>query len=188
MTTSPKPGQQDHSADLKHLRRECQARLDALGLPTPCDISTLCNHLSQQRDRPIQLVPMTMQASHPCGILVASDTTDFIFYDANTSKPHQEHIVMHELAHIICCHRGSGGLDDASIGLLFPDVDPELVRDMLRRTTYSHVQEREAEIMASLILRRRYPKATEFGGSNLPESTKTLARITISLMRHDMNT
>src|SRR5262249_42226513 len=149
MTTSPEPGQRDHGADLKQLRRECQARLDALDLPNTCDISTLCNHLSQQRGRPIQLVPMAMQASHPCGMLVASGTTDFIFYDANTSKPHQEHIVMHELAHIICCHRGSGGLDDASVGLLFPDVDPELVRDMLQRTTYSHVQEREAEMMAS---------------------------------------
>lgn len=186
MTTTPRRWR--HATDFKQLRRECQARLDALNLPTPYDVSILCEYLSQQRGRPIHLVPMTMQVSHPCGILVASSTTDFIFYDVNTSKPHQEHIVMHELAHIICCHRGSGGLDDASAQLLFPDVDPELVRDMLRRTTYSNVQEQEAEIMASLILRRCHPKATELEGSILPKSTETLARIKNSLMRHDMNT
>ncbi|CAM5346785.1 Toxin OS=Streptomyces rimosus subsp. rimosus (strain ATCC / DSM 40260 / JCM 4667 / NRRL 2234)OX=1265868 GN=SRIM_020250 PE=4 SV=1 [Streptomyces rimosus subsp. rimosus] len=58
---------------------------------------------------------------------------------------------MHELGHIICCHRGAGWLDEASARLLFPDLDPDLVRDMLLRATYDDVQEQEAEIIAYLL-------------------------------------
>jgi hypothetical protein len=61
---------------------------------------------------------------------------------------------LHELGHIICCHRGAGGLDEASARLLFPDLDPDLVRDMLLRATYDDVQEQEAEIIAYLLSER----------------------------------
>ena len=39
-------------------------------------------------------------------------------------------------------------------GALFPDLDPELVRDMLLRATYDDVQEQEAEIIAYLLSHR----------------------------------
>lgn len=185
MTTSPKPVRGHRSSDLKRMRRKCLSRLDTLNIAASCDLSMLCAHLSQQRGRPLYLSPLDMQAPHPCGVWVASNEADFIFYEASTSKAHQKHIIMHELAHIICHHRGCGGLDDASARLLFPDVDPELVRDMLRRTTYSDFQEWEAETMASLmLLNDRDLKSIELDGvDNLPGPTETLARIKLSLMR-----
>ncbi|MGH3844705.1 MAG: hypothetical protein ACRDS0_25175 [Pseudonocardiaceae bacterium] len=52
---------------------------------------------------------------------------------------------------MICCHRGVVRPDDETMRLLFPDLSPQLIRDLLCRTGYSDIQEEEAEIMASLI-------------------------------------
>ncbi|RSO03133.1 toxin [Streptomyces sp. WAC 06783] len=142
---------QDRRSQLKRLRKIGAQRIAELDLPKVSDVAELCRHLSEIRDRPITLVPMQMPASHPCGMWVAARDEDLIFYDANTTSAHQEHIVLHELGHIICCHRGAGWLDEASARLLFPDLDPDLVRDMLLRATYDDVQEQEAEIIAYLL-------------------------------------
>ncbi|MER5929021.1 toxin [Streptomyces sp. NPDC002054] len=150
----------DRSADhdrrirLKKLRKAGARRIAELDLPKVTDVDGLCHHLGEVRDRPITLVPLPMPASHPCGMWVAARDEDLIFYDANTTGAHQEHIILHELGHIICCHRGAGGLDEAASRLLFPDLDPDLVRDMLLRATYDDVQEQEAEIIAYLLAQR----------------------------------
>lgn len=145
---------QDRRSQLKKLRKAGARRLADLGLPEVTDVAELCRHLGEVRARPITLVPMQMPSSHPCGMWVAARDEDLIFYDANTTGAHQEHIILHELGHIICCHRGAGGLDEAASRLLFPNLDPELVRDMLLRATYDDVQEQEAEIIAYLLSQR----------------------------------
>lgn len=145
---------QDRRSQLKRLRRAGAQRIAALDLPEVTDVAELCRHLGEVRDRPITLVPMQMPASHPCGMWVAARDEDLIFYDANTTSAHQEHIILHELGHIICCHRGAGWLDEATARLLFPNLDPDLVRDMLLRATYDDVQEQEAEIIAYLLSQR----------------------------------
>lgn len=144
-----------HRHSLAELRLACECRLAALKLPTPCDIAELCTRLSDQRGRHLHLVPMAMRAAQPCGLWVASDSADFIIFEARTTRPHQDHIIAHELAHIICDHRGSSSLADETIRLLFPDLNPELVRDMLPRSNYSDTEEQEAEMVASLILTRK---------------------------------
>ncbi|MCK7625385.1 toxin [Streptomyces sp. RS10V-4] len=145
---------QDRRSRLKQLRKAGARRIAALDLPEVADVAELCRHLGEVRGRPITLVPMEMPASHPCGMWVAARDEDLIFYDANTTGAHQEHIILHELGHIICCHRGAGWLDEASARMLFPNLDPDLVRDMLLRATYDDVQEQEAEIIAYLLSQR----------------------------------
>ncbi|MCC3651153.1 toxin [Streptomyces sp. S07_1.15] len=145
------PAGQDRRSRLKRLRKEGARRLAELDLPKVADVAELCRYLGEIRERPITVVPMQMPASHPCGMWVAARDEDLIFYDANTTSAHREHIILHELGHIICCHRGAGWLDEASARLLFPNLDPDLVRDMLLRATYDDVQEQEAEIIAYLL-------------------------------------
>ncbi|MCX5192522.1 toxin [Streptomyces sp. NBC_00249] len=146
----------DHErrSQLKKLRKDGARRIAELDLPDGADMAELCRYLGEIRDRPITLVPMQMPASQPCGMWVAARDEDLIFYDANTTSAHQEHIILHELGHIICCHRGAGGLDEAGARLLFPSLDPDLVRDMLLRATYDDVQEQEAEVIAYLLSQR----------------------------------
>ncbi|MEG3630103.1 toxin [Streptomyces poriticola] len=145
---------QDRRSQLKRLRKAGTRRIAELDLPELADVAELCRHLGESRGRPITLVPMQMPASHPCGMWVAARDEDLIFYDANTTSAHQEHIILHELGHIICCHRGAGWLDEDTARLLFPNLDPDLVRDMLLRATYDDVQEQEAEIIAYLLSQR----------------------------------
>ncbi|MBW5486082.1 toxin [Streptomyces bambusae] len=154
ITGRARSGDQDRRSRLKKLRKDGARRLEELDLPEGADVAELCRYLGEIRDRPITLVPMQMPASQPCGMWVAARDEDLIFYDANTTSAHQEHIILHELGHIICCHRGAGWLDEASARLLFPNLDPDLVRDMLLRATYDDVQEQEAEVIAYLLSQR----------------------------------
>ncbi|MFF4421757.1 toxin [Streptomyces sp. NPDC001549] len=175
---------------LKKLRKAGAQRIAALDLPAAADVAELCRHLGEVRDRPITLVPMQMPSSHPCGMWVAARDEDLIFYDANTTGAHQEHIILHELGHIICCHRGAGGLDEAAARLLFPNLDPELVRDMLLRATYDDVQEQEAEIIAYLLSQRigdadqrhTAAPASAAGEDGNPAKSATLSRIERTLI------
>ena len=148
------PADQERRNQLRRLRKAGTRRIAELELPKVPDVAELCHYLGEVRNRPITLIPMQMPASHPCGIWVAARDEDLIFYDANTTSAHQEHIILHELGHIICCHRGAGWLDEASARLLFPNLDPDLVRDMLLRASYDDVQEQEAEIIAYLLSQR----------------------------------
>lgn len=180
----------DRRSQLKRLRKAGAQRIAELDLPEVADVAELCRYLGEIRDRPITLVPLQMPASHPCGMWVAARDEDLIFYDANTTSAHQEHIILHELGHIICCHRGAGWLDEASARLLFPNLDPDLVRDMLLRATYDDVQEQEAEVIAYLLSQRvgstaeqqGEPPAEEAGDDGESEKNAMLGRIERTLI------
>jgi hypothetical protein len=143
--------------NLMRLRETGIQRIADLGLATYPDAYALCRHLGELRERPIALVPVRLRAFDPCGMWVVARNEDLVFYDKATTRAHQEHIIMHEVGHIISCHRGSGVLDDANARLLFPHLDPALVRDMLMRATYDDVQEQEAEVTAYLLSQRIVP-------------------------------
>lgn len=135
------------------LRTRYEARVRALELPTPFSAYAFCELLAARRGRPILLQPITSRAS-PCGLWVATSTTDYIFYEQETSRLHQEHIILHEACHILCAHHSTSIAEAELPRLLFPDLCPETVRRVLRRATYSTRDEREAELLASLILER----------------------------------
>jgi hypothetical protein len=184
---TPFPRLRGSTGRMRHrqLRRDCESRLAALGTPASWDIDGLCDLVAEQINRRICRVPAAMSALHPCGFWVSTEHIDFIVYESGTSRIHQEHIIAHELAHIICCHRGSTALTDESARLLFPDLDPDLVRDMLHRASYSDRQEEEAEMLASLIMeqvtRRRPEPASTAEATGTDTATDEVTRIARSL-------
>ncbi|MEU3714309.1 hypothetical protein [Streptomyces catenulae] len=86
-----------------------------------------------------------------CGLWLSTETDDHIFFEARTSPLHQEHIVLHEIGHLLFDHQMLGDGDHGGIGALLPDLSPRLVQRLLARTNYSTCQEQEAEMLASLI-------------------------------------
>ncbi|GAB1510455.1 hypothetical protein [Actinophytocola sp. KF-1] len=136
------------------LRRRCRARLRDLPLPVPFDVHELCARVAARRGRPIRLLPVA-GLTGVCGLWIATDTTDLICYERDTTRPHQDHIILHELSHVLCDHHPAG--DHASA--LFPDLDPAMVRAVLGRAGYSSDEEREAETLASLIRQRASTRA-----------------------------
>ncbi|MEV5505441.1 ParH-like protein [Streptomyces orinoci] len=130
------------------LLRRCRARAASLELPVPFDAAGLATLVAERRGRPVELMPIDWQPGLPCGLLVSAGQADYIVYAADTPPLHRQHILVHELAHLLCEHHGA-----PSAGLL-PHLSPDLVGRVLGRTVYSEPQEQEAELLASLILQR----------------------------------
>jgi hypothetical protein len=146
------------------LRHRSEQRLRGIRVPAPFDLDAFCGEVAARRGRPLIRRPVAgLSAEAPCGLWIATDKADHVFYDPGTSPLHAEHIVLHELAHILSGHSGV----DGSIAKLFPDLDPATVRRVLGRVSYTTAQEREAEMMASLIRGR---------SSRAARHTTTLAR------------
>ncbi|HLI52105.1 MAG TPA: hypothetical protein VKU87_09920 [Thermomicrobiaceae bacterium] len=75
-----------------------------------------------------------------------------IFYEEATTPLHQEHIILHELCHLVCDHQAPIVAPAEVRQLLFPDLNLETVERILRRSGYLAQEEQEAEMLASLIL------------------------------------
>lgn len=139
--------------DLRTLRKRCEARLRQLDLPLPFDVQSFCERMAVHRGRPILLYPARSDAG-PFGLWVAGPSLDVVFYEEETSPLHQDHIILHELCHLLCDHQPVPLSDTELARLLCPDLDPSTVQRVLHRASYSTDEEREAELLASLIVRQ----------------------------------
>lgn len=122
-----------------------------LDLPRPFDVRELCDRISAERGRPIVLTPLPMTLLGPCGLWLAGEHADIVCYEQNTSALHQEHIILHELGHILHEHSGA-----ETMAKLFPDLGDETLRIMLARQhdSFSERAERQAENFAYAVLGR----------------------------------
>jgi hypothetical protein len=160
------------SRRVNRVLRDCEARLTELNLSVPGDIADLTRYLSRRTGRLIHLMPMEFRTPPLSGMWLALPAVDLVIYESDTTRTHQEHIIAHELAHIICGHNGRVPLDEDTARRLFPSLNPALVRDMLNRTEYADDHEMEAEVMASLILgQAQVPEARD--AANPPPGTET---------------
>ncbi|MGP3925188.1 MULTISPECIES: hypothetical protein [unclassified Streptomyces] len=135
-------------------------------LPEPFSAQELCDQLARERARPLHLLPFPTPSvpNTPSGMWLVAEYGDYIFYDSQTSPLHQEHIIVHEIGHVVCNHRSAG--DDQRLYRHIDIADPESIRQALPRIRYSDQQEQEAEMIASLILEAagRVPAATLLSG------------------------
>jgi hypothetical protein len=138
------------------VRHRCLTAVRELDIPEPFDLTEFVTRLEHHRSRKIHLVAIPPMPDGLCGMCVPMGTTDYIFHEEGSSPLHREHIIMHELGHAIMEHEGGGLPVDAVAPLLFPTLDPELVRHVLGRTAYSTREEKEAETLATMILRRAH--------------------------------
>ncbi|WP_042426621.1 hypothetical protein [Streptacidiphilus anmyonensis] len=137
--------------ETRELMERCRRTVDALALPSPFDVVDFVATLERRRGRPIRLLPMAARPNVPCGLLASTDDADYISYSADTTALHQQHILLHEVAHLICGHHQSSATRESTAQLLFPNLPPALVHRVLGRSAYSEPQEREAELIATLI-------------------------------------
>ncbi|WP_130512255.1 hypothetical protein [Krasilnikovia cinnamomea] len=126
-------------------------------LPRPFSAKALCDALAAQSARRIYLHPyrvVGVDGEIPCGAWIATSQADHIFFEQRTSKYHQEQIILHEIGHMLCRHR----LQDIDIDeqeLTGGDLTrPEVIHGALMRTSYTNLQEKEAELVATMLLDR----------------------------------
>ncbi|WP_372444786.1 ImmA/IrrE family metallo-endopeptidase [Crossiella equi] len=157
--------------------RDCAAVVHGLDLPEPFDLQTLCDRIGDSRGRPILLAPISLPTGGPCGLWIATDPVDYIFYEAQTSPLHQRHIVLHEIGHLLCDHHAAPVLSEDASRLLLPSLDPGMVRRVLGRGCYSAVEEQQAEIIASLVIQRTSSWRAEPVRPVPPEAAELVRRI-----------
>ncbi|MFD7627451.1 hypothetical protein ACFV7Q_15675 [Streptomyces sp. NPDC059851] len=124
------------------LRKRCEKILGHLDLPHPFSLEGLCGRIAEMRGRPIRLHPLPEEAAATgvCGLWVGTARVDYVFYEEKTTPLHREHIVLHELGHILFGHHSLEGEEH--------DGQAPVV---LGRTDYTTRQEQEAEMLASMI-------------------------------------
>jgi hypothetical protein len=128
--------------------------VDALDIPAPFDAHEMCRRLAVSRGRPIRLLPVALPPDGPCGVWLTVHGTDYVLYEQRTSRLHQEHIILHEVGHLVCQHEATPVLDEETAALLMPNLDRRMVERVLGRTCYSARDEQQAEMIASLVLQR----------------------------------
>ncbi|PBC83669.1 MULTISPECIES: ImmA/IrrE family metallo-endopeptidase [unclassified Streptomyces] len=165
----------------RRLHRASEELLDRLDLPTGSSVAALIDRLSRRRNRPIHVIPAALGAGEPCGIWLATDSADIIVVEADITPFHQDHIIAHELAHVLCAHSDSSKPDPEGMALLFPHLDVQRVIEVMGRSAYSTEDEQAAEIVASLILERVTRPPRESTWAVPSGDAATVARIDQSL-------
>jgi len=135
----------------RKLWRRCRKLAGNLELPDPFDPAEFVRAVAEGRRRPIELLPARTLAGGPCGLVMSTARADYILLPANTSALHRQHILLHEIGHLVCGHTGGANV---AVGALLPTLSPELVQRVLGRTVYTEVQEQEAELLATLVAHR----------------------------------
>lgn len=137
----------------RELRRYCKRLLRDLDIRPPLRVDDLCRRLSERRARPIWAVPRMLSVPGPFGLWIALEHKDLILYQAETTRVHQDHIILHEIGHILADHQHDGlsAEDDPSSDP--GSTDPPDLRQFrrFRRTCYDEEFEREAEMVATII-------------------------------------
>ncbi|MDI5977987.1 hypothetical protein [Amycolatopsis magusensis] len=147
----------------RRLRRQCRQLLRRLDVRPPLDVAELCHRTGELRGKHIRLVAHPIPVPGPFGVWISTKSVDYILYQEETSRLHQDHIILHELGHILAGHQ-SDEEDDTLLAELYPtmtparlraqyaDIGPDAVRRALRRASFGNEQEREAETVATIIL------------------------------------
>lgn len=150
------------------LWRTCQAVVDRLELPDPFGAESFIAALARRRGRPIELIGVPSRPDRPCGLLVTTARSDLIIYSSDTSTVHRQHILLHEAAHLVREHDQAAHAATGGVGALLPHLSPSLIRNVLGRTVYTEPQEREAELIATMIHHRASRGRTGRKGSAAP--------------------
>ncbi|MFG3015719.1 regulator component [Streptomyces cinerochromogenes] len=123
-------------------------------MPRSLSLDAVCARVEELRGRPLVLreLPEEAAATGACGLWLGTDNADYVFYEARTAPLHREHIILHEIGHVLCDHHRSITDDgDDVTDRLLEGLQPHLVRRVMARTSYTTTEEQEAEMIASLI-------------------------------------
>jgi hypothetical protein len=134
----------------RQLRRYCRHLLRHLDIRPPLDIHELCSRLGEHRGKPIRLIPWDLPIPGPSGVWLSQPDAENIFYQNATTRIHQDHIILHEIGHILADHQNDPIAGDAFPGP-GPDFPEFLLQQGCQRTAYTEDFEYEAELVATMI-------------------------------------
>ena len=137
------------------LRKRCERRIDTLELPVRFGIDAVCERLESRMGSRIELIPMALPPASPLGLLITDERGHSVIYEESASPIHRQQIIFHEFAHLLLGHTGRPIGDDRR-HCLFVHIDRRTGGRVLARSCGSTEQETEAEMTATLLLRRAH--------------------------------
>ncbi|MGW1976489.1 hypothetical protein [Streptomyces sp. NPDC001889] len=138
----------------RELHRRIRRELRALDIQPPLSVTHLCAAFGESRGRRIELRPFPLPKPGPLGLWFELPQVDLVLYQQETTRLHQDHIVLHEvMGHILGDHGNDSpaGLAE-QYGHMVPGVKASAIRRVMGRCSYDDGQECEAELAATIIL------------------------------------
>ncbi|MFX0576732.1 hypothetical protein [Nocardia nepalensis] len=130
-------------------------------LPSPWNLSAYLASVAAHRGRSISLqaVPAATLADIGCrgsGLWVARGRDDIIVYDASATDRNVDHIILHEIGHMLFGH-GRADTDAAApiapkLAALLPSISPASIEHVLGRNEFGADRERDAEVFADMTM------------------------------------
>lgn len=131
------------------LQRRCAAILRDLGVRRSLSLDAVRERVEQLRGRPLVVreLPEQVAVAGACGLWLGTDDADYVFYEARTAPLHREHIILHEIGHVLCDHH-------RGLTVQADDLEPTMAlpfNRLMARASYTTAEEQEAEMIATLI-------------------------------------
>ncbi|MEU5546988.1 hypothetical protein AB0G85_32095 [Streptomyces sioyaensis] len=158
----------------KDLHRLIRRELQDLGVTPPLDVDELCQALSRRRGRPLFLREAPLPKPGPSGMWAEYDSYDVILYQQETTHLHQEHIILHEVGHILVAENEEAAEDSSGTvqtdtpvaepdeeavavevegwATLMPVFGTESIKRVAQRCSYDDGEECSVELVATIIL------------------------------------
>lgn len=127
-------------------------------------LQSFAQWVATKRRREMRCIGWRLPASIS-GVWLATEETDFVFYEMRTPVIHQTHIQLHELAHIICDHKTldlnlATGMGREEVLLYLTGafttqhLQDQPIEQLLLRSVHDNQEEQEAELLSTLIQQR----------------------------------
>ncbi|MYT97035.1 hypothetical protein GTY74_07220 [Streptomyces sp. SID8350] len=158
----------------RDLHRLIRRELQDLGIDPPLDVERLCTALSRRRGRMLYLREAPLPKPGPSGMWVEYDTYDVILYQQETTRLHQEHIILHEVGHILVAENeeaaespsdeaetrtpGAGSREETAAvdvegwASLMPVFGTDAITRVAQRCSYGDEEECSVELVATIIM------------------------------------
>ncbi|WP_238815461.1 hypothetical protein [Nocardia brasiliensis] len=129
-------------------------------LPNPWDLSAYLAAVAAHRGRSITLhtAPRAVLHEIGCGaggLWVARTHDDIIVYDDEAIERNVDHLVLHQVGHMLLEHGERQDRPDPlppSLAVLLPTMSPRSIEHALGRGDFGEEREREAEVFADMTM------------------------------------
>jgi hypothetical protein len=117
-------------------------------LPQPWDVEMLCRALERTRGRPLTLHPVDLPAL-PFGMWYDDGAVDHIFYRSSATGYYRDHIILHEICHMLAGH----GRARRDLATEPGSANPVVGGPRAKRNACSNTEEELAEAFSSMVLK-----------------------------------
>ncbi|EHK88739.1 hypothetical protein SZMC14600_03506 [Saccharomonospora azurea SZMC 14600] len=135
-------------------RRRCEQLVDDVlartGIPRPWSVNDWLDRLERVRGRDIDLCALPWSPGAPTGAWQRHRDYDLIAYPDNTAGFHQDHIILHEVGHMLFEHAGRCVLSEDEARSWAPHLRPGAFVHLFGSATTVD-EEDEAERFAHLV-------------------------------------